>query len=102
MTTCTEEDYLQQNDAESPFPVSEAKAFFEETMMRAGQTGQKQELAGLATEFTPLWNKTVLSEWGDMVAVDVTMAITMIFQAGSFIPNHWHQSPCGSINMKMA
>ena len=82
LATCVDEN--DPPGSESPdgiISVDEAKAFFEEQMMRIGEARDDNELQGLATEFTPLWSKAVISGKDSMVAVDVPITANSLFWA---------------------
>lgn len=83
LATCTYDDWQNpKNDfRENAISVEEAKAFFEEQMMRMGETGSSGELTGFATNFTPQWDDVVVNGQGQMVSVDVPIIADIQFRA---------------------
>ncbi|MDR0542976.1 MAG: hypothetical protein LBH19_12310 [Dysgonamonadaceae bacterium] len=66
---------------EGALSVAEAKASFEEQMMRMETTLNTEKLQGIATNFTPLWDHAVISGRDSMVSVDVPVVTDYLFKA---------------------
>lgn len=66
---------------EETISVNEAKAFFEEQMMRMRETTGGNELHGFATDFTPQWKDAVINGRDSMVSVDVPVEADFLFRA---------------------
>ncbi|MCL1938696.1 MAG: hypothetical protein FWF52_09915 [Candidatus Azobacteroides sp.] len=84
--TCSEDDGLGTENEMSSETITkgEAKAFFEEQMMQIGNVLDKNEALGFASNFTPQWNKAVVSGRDSMAAVDVPIVTDYSFMVSAW------------------
>ena len=85
-STCSDalESPPESEIPEGAITVEEAKACFEEQIMRIGSVIDKKSLKGWATNFTPQWEGAVINGCDGKLAVDVPILADYTFKV--FIP----------------